>query len=88
MDPSTPWSVDSWRRRPIAQAISYPQETLPKLEDVKAKLKQLPGLVTPHEVRVSLILFLLEILPSAIDDGDMLYSDPEIEGKTEARRSW
>ncbi|PLW13390.1 hypothetical protein PCASD_19190 [Puccinia coronata f. sp. avenae] len=51
MDPSTPWSVDSWRRRPIAQAISYPQETLPKLEDVKAKLKQLPGLVTPHEIQ-------------------------------------
>ncbi|KNZ46859.1 uncharacterized protein VP01_689g3 [Puccinia sorghi] len=50
MKPSPPWSADSWRRKPIVQAISYPPETLPKLEDVKAKLKVLPGLVTPHEV--------------------------------------
>jgi len=45
-----PWSADSWRRKPIVQAISYPKETLPKLEDVKAKLKVLPGLVTPQEI--------------------------------------
>ncbi|EFP74182.1 uncharacterized protein PGTG_00138 [Puccinia graminis f. sp. tritici CRL 75-36-700-3] len=48
--PAQPWSIDSWRQKPIAQAITYPPETLPKLENVKAKLKQLPGLVTPHEI--------------------------------------
>ncbi|KAH9467204.1 hypothetical protein MJO28_000200 [Puccinia striiformis f. sp. tritici] len=45
-----PWSVDSWRLKPITQDITYPSETLPKLEHVKTKLKNLPGLVTPQEI--------------------------------------
>lgn len=50
MGGTPPWSTASWRQKPIAQAVAYPPETLPKLEHVQRKLRQLPGLVTPNEI--------------------------------------
>lgn len=44
------WSPTSWRTKPIKQDVIYPPETASKLPEIRQKLKQLPGLVTPQEV--------------------------------------
>jgi 3-deoxy-7-phosphoheptulonate synthase len=44
----TDWSVDSWRTKPIAQAIEYEDEL--ELDFVKGKLRKLPPLVTSWEI--------------------------------------
>jgi 3-deoxy-7-phosphoheptulonate synthase len=43
-----PWSPDSWREKPVAQRIDYPDEA--SLRGVLAQLAQLPPLVTSWEV--------------------------------------
>jgi 3-deoxy-7-phosphoheptulonate synthase len=43
-----PWSPDSWRAKPIAQQIDYPDESA--LRSVLAELAQFPPLVTSWEV--------------------------------------
>lgn len=46
--PARPWSVDSWRTCPQAQAIHYPDAEA--LEGVLARLRTLPPLVTSFEI--------------------------------------
>jgi 3-deoxy-7-phosphoheptulonate synthase len=43
-----PWSPDSWREKPVAQRIDYPDDAA--LRGVLAELSQLPPLVTSWEV--------------------------------------
>lgn len=42
------WTPSSWRTKPFAQAVTYPDDA--KLEQVLAKIKSLPPLVTPSEI--------------------------------------
>ncbi|KAF8957615.1 DAHP synthetase [Flammula alnicola] len=43
-----PWSPDSWKEKPIAQDVSYPDQE--HLSKVLSKLETLPPLVTPSEI--------------------------------------
>ena len=42
------WTPSSWRTRPVAQDVAYPDAAA--LEAVTQRLAVLPGLVTPNEV--------------------------------------
>jgi 3-deoxy-7-phosphoheptulonate synthase len=46
---TTPWTLDSWREKPIKQQPDYPDKT--KVSAVEAELKRLPALVSPSETR-------------------------------------
>jgi len=43
-----PWSPSSWKSKPIAQDVSYPDQQ--RLSSVLSKLSTLPPLVTPSEI--------------------------------------
>ncbi|KAF8890255.1 DAHP synthetase [Gymnopilus junonius] len=45
---STEWSRDSWKSKPVAQDVGYPDQK--QLSKVLSKLETLPPLVTPSEV--------------------------------------
>ncbi|KAG8910854.1 hypothetical protein FRC01_006087 [Tulasnella sp. 417] len=44
------WSPSSWRSKPVAQPVIYPDET--KLKGVLEKIQKLPPLVSPGEVGI------------------------------------
>lgn len=44
------WNPASWRSKPITQDIIYPPQSQDDLINVRQKLRQLPGLVTPEEI--------------------------------------
>ncbi|KAG6844651.1 hypothetical protein H0H87_005102 [Tephrocybe sp. NHM501043] len=46
--PPTQWSPESWKDKPVAQPVSYPDRT--HLNKVLSKLETLPPLVTPSEI--------------------------------------
>ncbi|KAG6840450.1 hypothetical protein C0991_006626 [Blastosporella zonata] len=51
MSPSIPtpkWTPESWKEKPVAQPVSYPDAT--HLNKVLSKLESLPPLVTPSEI--------------------------------------
>ncbi|KAJ3508996.1 hypothetical protein NLJ89_g5452 [Agrocybe chaxingu] len=50
---SDSWSPSSWKGKPIAQDVEYPDQV--QLGKVLAKLSTLPPLVTPSEVRIGRI---------------------------------
>ena len=45
---SQPWNIDSWRERPVTQAIPYDDPA--ELRSAVERLRQLPPLVTSYEV--------------------------------------
>ncbi|KAG8962079.1 hypothetical protein FRC03_004619 [Tulasnella sp. 419] len=48
METHNEWSPSSWRSKPVAQPVHYPDET--QLSNVLEKLRKLPPLVTPGEI--------------------------------------
>ncbi|PPQ96054.1 hypothetical protein CVT26_004686 [Gymnopilus dilepis] len=48
---SSEWSRNSWKSRPVAQDVEYPDQE--KLSKVLSKLEALPPLVTPSEENIS-----------------------------------
>lgn len=65
------WSPSSWKTKPVAQDVIYPDEK--ELSNVLAKLATLPPLVTPSEVRdstnpISLLITLFASFPHCILD--------------------
>lgn len=46
---TSPWTLDSWRDKPIKQQPEYPDKT--KVNAVESELKKLPALVSPSETR-------------------------------------
>ncbi|KAG6897265.1 hypothetical protein C0992_002917 [Termitomyces sp. T32_za158] len=47
------WATDSWKGKPVAQLVAYPDEG--HLNKVLSKISTLPPLVTPSEVRIGRI---------------------------------
>ncbi|EIM89401.1 DAHP synthetase [Stereum hirsutum FP-91666 SS1] len=47
-DANPEWTPSSWRERPVAQSVQYPDEG--KLGKVLTKIEKLPPLVTPSEI--------------------------------------
>ncbi|KAG6826020.1 hypothetical protein H0H92_001411 [Tricholoma furcatifolium] len=48
VDPLPPWTPESWKEKPVAQPVSYPDDA--HLERVLSKISELPPLVTPSEI--------------------------------------
>lgn len=44
------WTPSSWRSKEVQQPVQYPEQTAVKLDAALDKLKQLPPLVTSHEI--------------------------------------